>query len=293
MAHSRPRAAKLDKRCLTIWLMISLMATAILICLAIAAGFWLLRPPWASPQITPYPSLACSEPTLTLGGARFRIESLARPGGGSTPIPPEQSGVANWVGDSMPHYVFVLNPTPENLVLVLSAQTGTPLVIQWTDCEIETYFVKAVRIGQTELEAFFTQPTAGATLLIQDGSGGWVVLDSGQPEPLQAVETPAPEEQNPSRAELSFLDTAFSPDGKTLTFTISIRNMGATPLTLTTADISLTPEDAPSLPLLNVEPTLPQSIEPGMSQSFYLTFAAPPSGPALLRILDFSAEFYF
>jgi len=42
-----------------------------------------------------------------------------------------------------------------------------------------------------------------------------------------------------------------------------------------------------------VEPALPREIEPGATETFYLTFAKPTVNTAVLRILTFSSDYYF
>lgn len=280
------------------------LAGILLLCLAVGAALWLLSPQLAdlplplptslqfASQATPTATLACGEPTLSLGITRFRIGTLPRLPDGSFVVPPEPSATAYWVKGTTPHYLFALSPTPENLIPMLSAQVGESLTIQWADCGLETYQVRTLLSGQSDLSPFYSQPESGVTLAVQDDSGAWIVLDSGWPQVPQAAETPIPPE-GVLQAEISFLDSISSPDGQTLTLVISIKNLGDSPIGLSPSDISLTPEGGVPLPLLSVEPALPLEVAPGASQDLRLQFAHPPAGAAVFKLLDFSAEFYY
>ncbi len=92
---------------------------------------------------------------------------------------------------------------------------------------------------------------------------------------------------------MSFLGNTTSPDGKTVQITVAITTTGATPLSLTPNDISLTAENAAPLAPLSVEPALPQEIKPGAGATFSITFSHPGVNTAVLKILTFSLDYYF
>ncbi len=97
------------------------------------------------------------------------------------------------------------------------------------------------------------------------------------------------------QAEISFLGNTPSPDGKTGQITVVMTNTGATAFSLTTNDLSLTADAERAAPLapLSVEPSLPQEIKPGASETFTITFPHHGINTAILKILTFSLDYYF
>ena len=118
------------------------------------------------------------------------------------------------------------------------------------------------------------------------------VIRGGRPE-AQIVDTPGPTEANTIQAEVSFLETATSPDGATLRLSIAIKNTGLTAFTLADGDISLAAENAAPLAPLSVEPALPRELQPGAGETLFITFPRPAGAAAVFRILDFSVDLYY
>ena len=69
-------------------------------------------------------------------------------------------------------------------------------------------------------------------------------------------------------------DKEFDVNGKTVQITVALTNTGSTAFSLTTNDISLTPANAAPLAPLSVEPSLPQTIQPGAGATFSMTTAS-------------------
>ena len=241
----------------------------------------------------PTPTFPCGEPTLTLGATKFQIKTIARAADGSLAVPADAPNAAYWVEGTNANYVFALNSTPGNLALESSLQAGDQADILWGDCSTEEYVVKIVAGGQPDASALFDQSSGGITVFAQTGpSAVSLVIRGGRPE-AQVVDTPSPTDANAVQAEISFGDTTTSPDGQTVSLSLSIKNTGATVIALTPNDISLTVEGAEPLAPVSVEPSLPIEIQPGASESFTITFLKPAANTAVFRILDFSVDIFF
>ncbi len=317
-SHTRPKRSQMDWIALALGGLIgSLFGCLVLL---VALGLWVYRP-----QIGPRPQvgastpgapdpgqeagastpgaaepsqtsvaipLPCQEPSLTLGTNRFRIATLQRLPDGSLPLSAAQPQVAYWVEGTSPHYVFALAATPENLILLLSAQSGETLTLQWADCSQETFVVRSLQPGLADLSPFLGQPTSGVTLAINDNAGTWVVLDSGWPEAPQTAEDATSQPQG-VQAEILILETITSADSATVVQHFSLHNLGSTAISLTIDDIALSLGDGQPWPLSDVQPPLPQTLEAGASLDFWLAFPVPPPGVVVVKILDFSLELYF
>ncbi len=255
----------------------------------IGVGVVFLAPQLPALFKQPIPTPACNEPKLSLGAARFRIETLARAADGSLNVPVDTPDVAYWVEGTNINYVFALSPTPNNLTMSTSLKKGDLVSIRWADCRLEEYIVKAIETGLLDTSILANQSAVGATIFVRTGSSTeGIVIKSGQPEP-KVIDTPGPGESE-IEAEVSFLDTTVSPDGTTFRMGISILNNGMKAFTLSTNEISLTPENAETLAPLSVEPALPREIQPGTTETFYITFPRPTTSTALFRILIFSID---
>jgi hypothetical protein len=243
--------------------------------------------------VTPPPTPPCIQPTLTLGTTKFRVETIARAADGSIPVPQDKPDVAYWVAGTNARYVFALSPTASNLALKTTLKSGDAANIRWGDCSTDEYVVNAVESGSTNDAKLFDQSTGGITVLIQPASSAeGIVITGGRPQ-AQATEPASPTEENAIQAELSFLETKTSPDGKTLTLSVAVKNAGDKSFTLSTNDISLTVGDAAPAPPLGVDPALPQEVKPGASETFHITFAKPAGNTAVFKLLTFSADIYF
>jgi hypothetical protein len=266
----------------------------IFLCLLGVAGLILFRPQISVLVQKPTPTPACVQPTLTLGAAKFRIESLKRGNDGSFTVPPNTPGVAYWIEGTSPQYVLTLSPTAENMTVGTSIKVGDTALLVWADCGEELYAVQKVEIGTPDIPALLSQPGTGFTLFIQSPVSPVGLVIQGERPEILATQIPGPmEETGGIQAEINFLETTTSSDGKTVAISISILNKGNEAFSLTDQDISLTPENGPSQAPLHVEPALPRQIPPGAIETFQLTFPRPDTNFAVLKILDFSIDYYF
>lgn len=241
----------------------------------------LLAPPVPTPQ--------CVEPTLTLGSFKYHIQTVARASDGSVTLPPDKADTAYWIEGTNINYVFALSPDPNNLALKNTVKNGDPATIRWADCGTDEYVVTSIDSNRPADSILFDQSAGGLTIFVQGAS---LVIKGARPE-VSVPEIPSPTEANAIQAEISFLGNTTSPDGKSVQITIAISNTGATAISLTSNDISLTAENATPLAPLSVEPSLPQEIKPGASATLSITFPHPAVNTAVLRILTFSVDYYF
>jgi hypothetical protein len=233
------------------------------------------------------------QPTLILGASKFRIESVARAADGSVAVPADASEVAFWIQGTSANYVFALSPTSTNLGLKTKLKAGDPTKIVWGDCSTEEYVIKKIESGTPNIAKLLEPSAARVSVFIQStGTVEGFVVQAGRPEP-QVQATPAPTEEPAVDAELAFLETKVSADGKTLTMSIAVKNTGHKAFALTAKDISLTVGNAAPLAPQSVEPGLPQEIAPGASMNLRIIFPKPAGNTAVFKLLDFSADIYF
>lgn len=249
--------------------------------------------PLAKLLARPTPTPRCVEPTLTLGAAKYRIESLARAANGSFVVPPDKPSIAYWVEGTNARYVFAVSPTPNNLALKDTVKNGDPATIVWADCGSDEYVVTALETGPQNYPALLDQSSPGIAIFVQAEPASQLVFKGARPTP-QASESPSPtQSQNEIQAQVVFGDTTTSPDKKTIKMSISITNTGVAAFTVKPGDISLTPENAAALAPVTVEPSLPQEIKPGAGRTLDITFPKPATKTAVFQILDFTVELYF
>jgi hypothetical protein len=248
----------------------------------------------AAPTLVPTPiPPPCGQPVLTLGAAKFRVETLARAADGSLAVPPDKPGVAYWVEGTNAHYVFALSPTAGNLALNGSLERGDAAKIAWGDCSTEDFVVTAIASGKPDLAKLFDQSAGGLSVAILPAAAEQSLLITAGRPPVQGAATPEPTEVNALNAELSFLSQQTSADGKSLVMNIALKNKDSKPLTVTAKDISLGVENAAPAAPLSVEPSLPQTIAAGASQTFLITFPKPAGNTAVFKLLSFSTDIYF
>jgi hypothetical protein len=269
--------------------MIVIGAIALGLVAAVVAGLFYVDPQILA-RLTPTPTPACVQPTLTLGTAKFRIQSLARAADGSVTAPADTPDVAYWVDGTQPNYVFALSPAQNNLALKTTLKNGDKATIVWAYCGTEEYVVKAVESGKLDTAKLLDKPASGIAVFVQPGASAEGFVVSGGRPGAPAAETPSTGATG-VQAELSFLDTTTAADGKTIKTGVTIRNTGKDVISLSTKDISLTPENGAALAPVSVEPALPREIKPGASETFSITFPRPDTDASVLRILDFSTDF--
>ena len=260
---------------------------------AAGAGLIYLGPQLAARLRPPVPTPACVEPALTLGEFRFRIQTLQRAADGRLAVPPGTPDIAYWIEGTQPNYVFALSFASPNPSLEDAIEPGDEATIVWADCGRDEYVVRAVETGRPDDWTLFDQSTSGITVFVQTGPSAEGFVVRGRRPETQIVDTPGPTEANTIQAEVSFLETATSPDGATLRLSIAIKNTGLTAFTLADGDISLAAENAAPLAPLSVEPALPRELQPGAGETLFITFPRPAGAAAVFRILDFSVDLYY
>jgi hypothetical protein len=227
-----------------------------------------------------------------LGNSRFRIQTIQPAGDGTLAALPDRPGTAFWIEGTQPNYVFALSPASADPPPVELVKPGDEATIVWADCGREEYVVNSVEAGGLDDSTLFDQRASGITVFVQAApSDEGFVIRGGRPE-AQAIETPAPGARG-VQAEVSFLETATSPDGTALELSIAIKNTGAEAFTLADGDISLVAENAAPLAPLSVEPALPRELQPGAGETLFITFPRPAGATAVFRILDFSVDLHY
>jgi hypothetical protein len=241
------------------------------------------------------PTADCGAPTLVLGTTTFKIENLAPAADGSLTVPPDSSGIAYWVQGTNHNYVFALSPMPENMAAMDTITVGSPATATWSDCTSTSFILVAPQESSFNTSAFPDQSQEGITVFFQtDPSGAGFVFKGGLAEQeVDVIGTPVSDESG-VLAEISLLETSTSPDGKTIKVGVSIRNYGQTAFTLSSGNVSLTPQDAVALALAGSKPRLPEKISPGETQAFEFTFPRPSSATATLKIftIEYDIEGY-
>jgi hypothetical protein len=241
-------------------------------------------------HITPAPTPQCVEPTLTLGTANFRVDSITREANKFPEIPKRKNEIAFWVEGTTVNYVFGLSPTEENLSLDTVLQSGDPIVISWADCSKDEYIVKSIDSVQALDADIFDQTAGGITVYVQDDSTNLVIR--GERPSVQSAETATPLPADAIQIDLQILEFT-QPDDQTIQFKIMLTNQGVQAITLTEDDISLMTTNGPEVSPQTIEPILPQEINPGDSLPLALTFPKPQGNSAVVRIFDVAFEYYF
>ena len=234
------------------------------------------------------PTPDCGSPTLVLGSSTLQLQNLAPAQDGSWTVPADTSDIAYWVQGTDTHPVFVLSPTPQNLVIMSSTSIGTTAKVTLSNCNSATYSLSAAQAGVLDIPALSGQSTEGITIFFQtDASGaGFVYTGELTEQQINTINTPAASD---IQAEISLLGTTASADGTTITISVSIQNFGTTPITLSSGDVSLLNQDSTPLMMVSSEPALPKEIGSGATEALSLTFPRPVSPIATLKI--FSAEY--
>jgi hypothetical protein len=200
--------------------------------------------------------------------------------------------VAYWVEGTVINYVFALSPSAENLALRDTLKVGDEATITWADCMTDTYQVESVESSVPDLASLTAQSSGGLTAYAGEPGGSGLLITAARPR-VEAPETPEPTEEGAVQADMAFGETTVSADGSTITMGVTITNTGSIAFSLTTADLSLTPEGGQEQAPLSVEPALLQEIAPGAGVTLRITFAHPGTKVAVLRILDIMVEQYF
>jgi hypothetical protein len=238
---------------------------------------------------------SCAGATLQLGTASWSLESIQLAADGSVDVPDDTPGVAYWIQNLEKNTVFALSPTQENLDLLSVLQGGDQASITWPDCNTASFTLLTPTYGVPGTELFADQSTSGLVVYMPEKvslPGIWV-QGSLVGETIVAPPTSAPYEGEVN-AEISLLGTSILKDKQTMQVVITILNYGSAAITLTSGDISLTPEGAPPLQIISSDPKLPQQIEPTENKEFILVFPRPDSAMATLKIytVEYDLEGY-
>ena len=259
-----------------------------LVVIALITGLTFLRPQFTGMLARFFPGEDC-RPSLVLDSRSFEIRTLKPGSDGSLDVPRNQPERAYWVEGTDTNRVFGLSPVPDNLSLVSSLKPEAAATVTGVSCNTVTYSLSAPLQGLPDNASLLDQSTSQITIFIpaDAASSGTVIRGELQEETITALNTP---DVSALQAEISLLDTTTSPDGSTLTVGISIYNYGQTAATLSTSDVSLTPDAASPLAPVRVEPPLPIEIGPGTTKTIYLTFLRPSTTTATLKVFTVEYE---
>jgi hypothetical protein len=239
---------------------------------------------------TPVPTPQCIEPSIKLGDAKFRVDSISREADTFPEIPKRNGDTAFWVEGTTVNYVFGLSSTKDNLALDTILKTDDPIVIAWADCSTDEYVVSSVDTAEASDLNIFDQSSGGVTVYVQGESGTLVI--HGERPTVQSADTLEPLSEDAPQIDLQILEFT-QPDDQTLSFRIMITNQGAETITLTDKDVALISSDGSETPPLTMTPDLPQELRPGDIIPLVMTFSKPQGTSAILRIFDITFEEYF
>jgi|GEM_PF-2013836 len=227
------------------------------------------------------PTAECGTPTLAIGSTTYQIQTISPAPDGSLAVPPDTSAIAYWVEGTNNNFVFLLSPTPENLVLQTSLKSGDGMTVFWQDCRFKQYTISSIQSGQSNDASLLDQSTSGMTIFVQTNSStpGFAIRSTER----QVSNT---SNQSEISADLLIVDKTISPDGTTIRIVVSILNFGNSPFTISTSDVFLLPENAEPLGTISTEPALPKEINSGATETIYFTFPHPDAPSATLKILS-------
>ena len=237
------------------------------------------------------PTPDCGAPTLVIGTNTLQIETIQLGADGTLAVPSDTSGIAYWIDGTNTNYTFVLSPTPENLAIMPALTIGSTAKLTWSNCNSTTYTLAAPQPATFNNSALPDQSVEGITIFFQtDASGaGSVIRGELTEEQISTFNTPVPGAAD-IQAEISLLETTASPDGASIRVGVSIQNLGAAALTISSTDVTLTQEDGTAVGMLSSEPPLPKSIAPATIETIYFFFYRPASATATLKIFDVEYE---
>lgn len=236
------------------------------------------------------PTPACVQPKLTVGAASFPIQPLKRGADGTITLPGGAPGTAYWVEGTTVNFVFSLSPAPAVGTLADFLKGGESIKITWADCTSEEFVVDGIMQGSPEPAALNDQSTSGVRVYLPAADGQVGMLIAGkravQPGAEATLEPPADDIQ----AQVEFLGTDVSADGKTLTVSIAITNQGSKAIQVAPGSLSLQAESQPAKSPVSVQPALPLQIEPGARLPLVIVFAKPDTSVAVFKVLNFSVD---
>src|SRR5262245_18025518 len=156
--------------------------------------------------LSPTPTPACVQPTLTLGTAKYRIQSLARAADGSIAVPADSPDVAYWIDGTQPNYVFALSPAQNNLALKTTLKNGDTATITWDNCNSTKYSLSSLQQNVPNNATLLDQHASEITVFVQPDSStaGFMIKGELMGETITTFNTPNPAE---IQAEVSLLET--------------------------------------------------------------------------------------
>ena len=236
------------------------------------------------------PTPDCGTPTLVIGSTTFQIQSIQSAPDGTLTIPVDSSSLAYWVNGTNTNYVFVLRPSPDSLALQTALTAGDMATVFLGDCTTISFNISVIGESHLSDQTLLDQSSPGISVFVQTdpSTTGFLIKGTPTEETVSVIDTPMPDESG-ILAEISLQDTMTSPDGATIKIGVSILNYGQTPFTISTGNISLTPQDSMPLALISSEPSLPKEVNPGSTETFIYTFPRPSVPIATLKI--FTVEY--
>jgi hypothetical protein len=235
----------------------------------------------------PAQAVSCAGPSLTIGSSSFKVQPIARPDEGLPEIPREIQGVAYWIEDSQPYYVFGLSSTAENQALGAAAGAGAQASLVGEDCNTTVYNLSSPEPYPQDFESLFANEGHGLAILVGPGPHGEGYLLRGvlTGEEFRVIPT-LPPDFSDIQAEVELLEYETSPDKTTMSISVAIHNLGSSAIEITGPEVSLTSLGDPALPLVGTDPPIPVSIQPRETQTIYFTFSSPRGETAVFKIFD-------
>lgn len=271
-----------------------------LIALILIGGALMLRPQIGDLLAALSPGNDC-QAALSLGAQNFEIRTLAPKKDGSFEIPDSHPERLYWLKGTDVNLVFVMLPTEANVRLVSSVQDGQTAALTWPNCTTTAYRLSPVSAEKpfnlSELEecgACITVFIPGLSARSGFFLSGSLVM-AALPAPAQTEVAPPPgetlvplttAEAGALQLEITLLDPVSGGDPGLLAAGVAILNTGQTPAALTAAEVWLEAADGSRIPVSASQPTLPLELSPGMSQTFYFSFARPSGGAPTLHVFD-------
>lgn len=229
----------------------------------------------------------CAPSRLIIGTNEFIIKEINPNKDGSVSLPIISFQNAYWVSNTKTNYLFGFSPSNSFIKDIKLLKIGDPITIQWQDCNSEKYFVSATLQPFSDWAALSDQNTSKITLFIP-GSGN-ASGESISGELQEAIVNPGNQVQpNPSevQAELSLTNTRFDSENSTLVISLSILNVGNSPITVTEKDIQLVNVDGMLISLKKSEPVLPLQISAKQTNDLILYYPWQSGNKATLRLLS-------
>lgn len=230
----------------------------------------------------------CGPSTLKIGDATYEIKTVKPKSNGALNIPENEPDHAFWVEGTTTNQVFGLSPTANNLALASALKTGTPVQVNWDNCNTADYQLSTLQPEVPEDSLLLDQSIAQVTIFVRSNetSAGFVATAELIEETINVSNTP---DTSIPQAEISILNTTASADGQTVEIDLSIVNYGESAFTLSATDAFLISENT-ELNLNDSEPALPYEIQPAETATFKLIFPRPASQTATLKILTVEYE---